>query len=145
MVKYKMALLQREREKKLYQEIEDELNRIEADIRQEPSRKYTQHHSKNDPKKTYAPRGFVDRSQMVNYGNQLYDSYDYNREERDPKPEKKSVCAKYMGVLQENCTIMFGGKRRKSIKKVKKSGKKVKKSGKKVKKSVKRKSVKKTK
>lgn len=103
-------------------EIEDELDRIEKDIKKEKVEQHKINRDKNESK-AYAHR-YIDRSEQVKAANKLYDSYEYAKEKYDPKPERKSVCKKYMDALSENCTIMFGGKRRSK----KKSGKKSKKS-----------------
>lgn len=99
-------------------EIEDELDRIEKDIKKEKVDQHKVDKNKNRSK-AYAHR-YIDRSEQVKAANKLYDSYEYAKEKYDPKPERKSVCKKYMDALSENCTIMFGGKRRSK----KKSGKK---------------------
>lgn len=122
-------------------ELEEELDALSRKMKQDVKRQYDINRE-NMSKKAYANK-YLDRSAQVKAANELYDSYEYNKETRDSKPERKSICNKYMGALSENCTIMFGGKRRskKKSRKNKKSkrksrSKKTRKSMRKTRKSV---------
>jgi hypothetical protein len=103
--------ISKEKQIQLYKDVENDLKRIEKQLKKELVQNHEIDKYNNNNKKTYANK-YYDRSDKVKLANELYDSYEYMKEEREPKPERKSVCNKYIGALTENCTIMFGGKRR---------------------------------